>query len=327
MRTFLQLPKLGVVVAAAACALPAAGGAVIACTSVVGCSFFAPPESKVRAGELYEAAHPKYDPYFRAVHDAQVQWATWDEQKRVARRPLLDALKIDPEAADVTLIQATHERVLGVAREAGTVRLDITEGRGRVVAQNAAKVDDAGRNFFSAIESCVFNEHERAKAMKDIPAKADELIKQGRALEPQVRDDLSRRGGRAPKQVLEELQAAYEVLGEISKGARLSVREAEDFIADLRRAVGADMAEAAARPSANASSKTGSKPARPTKATSGDAPKSPPTPQAAETPKPKSSAASETPKPKVDKPAEAPAKPTETAPAPKPKPAEPEFNP
>lgn len=285
----------------------------------VACSFFAPPESKVRAGELFESAHPTYDPYFREVHGMQSAAATWDEQKRNARRPLIDILKLDPDAADVTIVQATHERVLGVAREAGNVRLDVTEGQGRVVAQNAAKVDDAGRAVFQAIETCVKNEFDRAKSLRDVPPKTEALVKQGRTLEPQVRDDLSRRGGRAPKQVMEELQASYDALNEISKSARLGAREADDFIADLRRGVGSDMSEAAARPSGSA--KPAPAKTKPTK-TEADAPKPKPKPVEIDAPKP-------TPKPEI-KPEPKPEPKPESKPEPKPEPkpaAKDEFNP
>ncbi len=266
------------------------------------CTFFAPPQSKVRAGELFEAAHPTYDPYFREVHQMQTVAAGWDDQKRTARRPLIDVLKIDPDAADVTVVQATHERVLGVAREAGNVKLEVTEGQARVVAQNASKVDDAGRAVFQAIEACVRGEFERGKSLRDVPAKTDALVKQGRALEPHVRDDLSRRGGRAPKQVMEELQASYEALSELSKSARLGAREADDFIADLRRGVGSDMAEAAARPSASA--KPGQAKTKPPKVDGDTPPK--PAPVTPKPPKPveldAKPVAKPEPKPAADKP-------------------------
>jgi hypothetical protein len=294
------------------------------------CMLLNPPESKVRSGELFEVAHEKYDPYFREVHILQKQKAGNDDQKASARRALVDVLKLDPDVADVTLIQATHERVLGISREAGNVRLDVTEGTGHVVVQNSAKVDDASRNVFSAIETCVRAESDRAKALREIPTKADTLSKQGHALEPQVQSDLGRRGARAPKQVQEELTASYEVLNEVSKSSRLQAREAEDFIADLRRAVGADIAESAARPSASASAsakpaKEGkeskppkSKPASdsPSKSDSPPPRRSEPKPER-DTPKPAPEAKA-APEPKPEKPAEAP--------KPKPPPKD-DFNP
>ncbi|MFO0674287.1 MAG: hypothetical protein U0235_32535 [Polyangiaceae bacterium] len=296
MRLFLRARPLAVALALTVCG-----------ASVSGCAFFAPSESKVRAGELYETAHPKYDPYFRDVHGAQVEAGAWEDQKRAVRRPLVDALKIDPDAADVTVIQATHERVLGVAREAGNVRLDVADGQGKIVVQNPAKLDEAARTFFQVVESTVRAESERARALRDVPAKVDAIAKQGHALEPQVRDDLARRGGRAAKQVLEELQASYDVLSDLSKGARLSVREAEDFIADLRRAVGADMAEAAARPGKGA--KGAAKPKGAAPAADAPAPPKPkpvatPTPPPADTPKPKPAESSAPAKPPPPKPAD-----------------------
>lgn len=286
-------------------------------TAVPGCSFFAPTESKVRAGELFETAHPKYDPYFRDVHQAQLEANAWEEQKRSSRRPLVDALKLDPDAAAVTVVQATHERMLGIAREAGNVHLDVVEGQGRVVVQNTSKVDDASRSFIGAIETCVHNESERAKALRNVPPRVDALVKQGRDLEPQVRDDLERRGGRMPKLVLEELQASYDVLGEISKEARLEAREADDFIADLRRAVGTDIAESAARPSAkSAPAPKTPKAAEPARSKPAPAPVDAKPKPVAETPKPKPPTTTSEPPPKK----------AEEAPKPPPK-AQDEFNP
>lgn len=275
--------------------------------TMVGCSLFSPPPSKVRSGVLFETAHPKYDPYFRDVYGMQTDAKNWPTQKRAARNPLVDALKLDPDAVDVTLIQSTHERVLSMVHEVGTIRLEVNEGQGHVVAQNPAKLDDSGRAFFQAIEACVHNEAERAKSLRDVPARADALAKQGRELQTQAKDDLSRRGGRSAQQVVEELEASVDVVNEISKSSRLDVREADDFIADLRRAVGSEFNDVRGGGSNKAA---GAKPKPKANA---------PSPGPSPSPAPAAPAAKPEPKPEP--------KATEPAAKPKPKPAADEFTP
>lgn len=303
------------------------GAALLGLGANAGCAFLIPPESKVRAGELFETEHAKYDPYFKEVYALQQAAGGWDAKRAEVRRPLVDALKLDPDVADVTLVQSTHERLLGVAREAGTIRMDVTDGQARVVAQNPSKVDEASRSLFGTLETCARAELDRGKALRDVPARVELLLKDGRALKPQVREDLSRRGSRFSKEVEAELAASYDSLGEIAKSARLLSREAEDFVADLRRAVGTDLAEAAARPSAKApkGGKPGAKPGD-SSPKPGEAKPKPPEPT--KPPEP-----AKVKPPEVVKPAEAPKpeKPEVKPEAPKtpepPKPAKEEFNP
>ncbi len=58
-----------------------------------------------------------------------------------------------------------------------------------------------------------------------------------------MQPDFQRRGGDVATDVKQELDASLDVLGKISTGSRSSAREAEDFVADLQRAIQADPTE------------------------------------------------------------------------------------
>lgn len=269
--------------------------------------------SKVRNGELFETGEVRYDAYFKEVHDLQMSSAGWVDDRKASRRPLVDTLKLTPEAADVSIVQAAHERINGVARDVGPTKLEIVGEEAHLTAVGASKVDDATRELFKAIEATARAELLRGKALRTLPPKVDELTKNGRALEPHVREEFAKHGGRVGTDVQDELAASYEVLGSVSRDSRNGAREAEDFVADLQRAVATDPGDSNDKPP-------------------------PPIPKTAHTPKPSGAAAPrpetprpETPKPPPPKPSEPKAadKPAPPKPAAKPKPpaAADEFNP
>src|SRR5262249_40054150 len=76
--------------------------------SAVACDM---PTSKVAQGQLYLSGEQRFDAYFRDVHAIQVWAAQWPEDKRQTRKPLVSILDLTPDAADVTIIQATHEKI------------------------------------------------------------------------------------------------------------------------------------------------------------------------------------------------------------------------
>ncbi|HWL84199.1 MAG TPA: hypothetical protein VNO21_00170, partial [Polyangiaceae bacterium] len=154
-----------------------------------------------------------------------------------ACRSLVDALKLNPDAAEVSVVQAAHERVSQVARDVGPIKLEVTSDDAHLTASNAENVDESTRELFRSIEICAHDEAQRAKTMRSVPARVDELSKAGRDLQPHVRDDFARRGGRIGMDVQEELGVSYGVLDAISLTARIGARGAEDFVADLQRAV------------------------------------------------------------------------------------------
>ena len=214
---------------------------------LASCTLFGQP-SRVKQGELVETGDARYDAYFKDVHDMQVTSVGWSDERQAACRPLVDELRLAPDAAGVSIVQEAHERVKAVSHDVGPTKLEVSGDEAHVVAENSAKVDEPTRNLFKLIENCAHTELARSRALKDVPARVDTVVKNGRELEPHIRDDFAKHGGRVAEDVQAEMTASYDALSEISKNARSGAREAEDFVADLQRAVGSSQpAEAAAK--------------------------------------------------------------------------------
>lgn len=209
---------------------------------VVACDLFGGP-SRVRSGQLYAPGSPEYDAYFKDVHLLQVAAAGWDDDKKSSRRPLVDALKLNDGVADVSISQATHERMVAVAHEVGPARLEVKNDEPHVLVSNEGRLDAQTRELFRTIEGVVRAELARAKTLRQIPAKVDGLTKTGKGLQPRVTTDFGPRGGDAASAVKQELDASIEVLNAISLDSRNGALEAEDFVADLQRSVVADPSE------------------------------------------------------------------------------------
>ncbi len=271
---------------------PARASALPLLAMLVGCSILS-GSSKVKSGELYETGEARYDAYFKDVHDLQVAAVGWDDERKAACRPLVDVLRLSPDAADVSVVQETHERVKAVARDVGPVKLDISGDEVILSAGNPAKVDEPTRELFKSVELCAHAEVTRGRELHAVPPKVDVLVKSGRELEPHVREDFAKRGGRIPAEVQEEISASYEVLGDVSRRAREGAREAEDFVADLGRAVLSEAPAEETKPDPKAAK---GKPAKPAAST-------PPPPPAAKPPAPPESK----PEPKVAPPPPPPA--------------------
>jgi len=212
---------------------------VVGAAGVSGCNLLG-GSAKIKSGELVETGETRYDAYFKEVHDLQVGATGWNDERKSACRGLVDVLKLSPDVADVTIVQATHERVSLVAREVGPIKLEVTSDDAHLTAGNAESVDDATRELFRAIEICAHAEAQRAKNLRVVPPKIDDLSKTGRELEPHIREDFVRRGGRVGMDVQQELSASYGALDNISRDARNGARGAEDFVADLQRAIVTD---------------------------------------------------------------------------------------
>ncbi len=207
---------------------------------LASCTFFGTP-SRVKNGELVETGDARYDGYFKDVHDMQVTAVGWSDERQAACRPLVDELRLAPESAGVSIVQETHERVKEVSHEVGATKLEVTGDEAHITATNADKVDETTRNLFKMIETCAHTELARSHAFKDVPTRVDAVVKNGRELEPHIRDDFAKHGGRVAEDVQSEMTASYEALSDISKNARGGAREAEDFVADLQRAVGSSL--------------------------------------------------------------------------------------
>ena len=203
---------------------------------VPGCALFE-PQSKIRSGQLFQTGQSQYDDYFSKVHALQLEAAGWTDEKKATRRSLIDALKIATDAADVTIVEAAHERMVSVAHVIGGTHLELKENEGKLVIPGESRADAPMKDFLTALRTTVDGEMKRKRELTDIPQKCDELVKLGRDLEPRVKADFFRQGGTMMADVHDEIAASFDVLSEISKTSRLQKRETEDFISDLARAV------------------------------------------------------------------------------------------
>jgi hypothetical protein len=209
-------------------------GAVLATFALGGVACDLQPQGKVAQGQLYLSGEARYDAYFRDVHAIQVWAAQWPDDRKATRKPLVNILDLTPDAADVTIIQATHEKTALLTRDAGNIRLDATVDEAHVVPAGGAKADAA---LFHAIEDTAGGELGRAKKLNAMLPKMDELAKLGQSLEPHVDESYQRQGPGKASEVKQELSASLTVLGNITTKARRSIRECDDFVSDLQRAV------------------------------------------------------------------------------------------
>ena len=206
------------------------------------CAIFE-PQSKIRAGEPFTTGQAQYDDYFGKVHALQVAAGSWSDQKKADRRNLIDALKIATDAPDVTIVEATHERMVAAAHVVGATHLELREDEGKLVVAAEGRADGPTADFLKAVRATIDGEMKRKRDMQDVPQKCDDLAKTGRDLEPHVKDDFFRQGGTMMADVHDEIEASFDVLAQLSKSARIDRRETEDFVADLARAVEASPGE------------------------------------------------------------------------------------
>jgi hypothetical protein len=188
-----------------------------------GCLTFGAP-SRVKEGQLYKAGEARYDAYFREVHELQTITIKWPDDRALARRPLLEALKLEGDASESTMAQLTFEQC-----QKSDARLEING--------DDAKVVGAKDELASALEATAKNELERAKKLKALVPKAESLARTGKEMEPHVATDFAKSGGSKPTEVRRELAASYEAMGEIATRAKKEALAAEHFVQNLQRAV------------------------------------------------------------------------------------------
>ncbi len=187
---------------------------LIAALSLTACDFITGP-SKVASGQLYQSGDGKYDPYFDAVHKEQLAAANWGDESKAARKPIITALTLPPNASNSTIISATKEK-----KEKG-------EG-----------------NLGPAIQETSVAEVEFAKKMLAQAERLDEMQKKGEELKKQAAEDRRNMGAdKADEKKVEkkdeikrEIAAAVDVVGDLASDARKNAKEAEDLVAKLKAA-------------------------------------------------------------------------------------------
>jgi hypothetical protein len=189
-------------------------------------------ESRIAQGQLYTSGNPSYDAFFRDVHQQQRVEASWDDDKKDAKKPLLTTLDLTAETPDVTIVQMTHESASKGAKQPGSVRLDVDGAAPRVVAAGGG--GDASA-LFHAVEETARQELDRAKRLRAIAPKLDALTKQEADLEGRVKTDFTKYGETKLNEVATELAATRDVVAKMKAHAEAEARESEDFVADLGR--------------------------------------------------------------------------------------------
>src|ERR1700689_3613131 len=86
---------------------------------LASCTLFG-TSSRVKQGELVETGDARYDAYFKDVHDMQVNSVGWSDERQAACRPLVDELRLPPDAAGVSIVQETNERVKKISHDVGS---------------------------------------------------------------------------------------------------------------------------------------------------------------------------------------------------------------
>jgi hypothetical protein len=270
--------------------------------TLASCALFV-PQSRVKSGQLYRTGDAKYDAYFSEVHDVQIDAATWLEERRSARKQLIDALTLTSDADDSVIAQLAHEQVGAAEPGLGAAKLDVATGDAHFEASGPYASADA---VIRALESTARAELGRARKLDGVPAKIDDLEKRGHDLEPHVQDDFAAVGGQKPFAVKQELGASLDVLDALETRARHEARAAASFVADLQRAVAyGPTGEPLSPPAGTAIAKR-----TPPKATAAAMAKPPPRPMAATTaaaPKPTPTPAADSPPPPKPAPKPAPA--------------------
>jgi hypothetical protein len=261
------------------------GRTLVACGALLASACMMNGPSRTATGQLYTSGNPTYDSFFHDVHQQQVDAAGWGDDKKGAHRSLVGVLELTPDAPDVTIVQATHEAASKVAKQPGSVKLDVDGTTAHVVASGGAS--DGGA-LFRAIEDTTHGELERGKRLHAVTPKLDALSNQATVLEGRVKADFDKNGVTKENEVAGELMSSTDVILKLKAHAESEAREADDFVADLERALEtASEASAAKQVARHASGKKkgdksdASSASAPTKPSSPTGDQPPPTPKAA----------------------------------------------
>jgi hypothetical protein len=204
------------------------------------CSVLGAP-SKVHEGVLYTSGSTRYDAYFGEIHTLQEAAAAWPGERRDARKPLLDALKLPPDTDDSAIVQSTKDGL-----STGLLHLEV-KGSDVHVIEGGAGSHESPHEILAAVELTAHAEIERGKKLSDLPARAEALSKSGHELENHIAEAFASEGQK-PFEVKEELHASYDVLLELTEGAVRERRAADQLVAELGRAVSAGSDVPAAAP-------------------------------------------------------------------------------
>lgn len=185
---------------------------VITPTFATGCDFVNSP-TKVASGQLYTSGDGKYDPYFNQVHQEQVAAASWVDDSKAARKPIVTALNLRPGASNSTIF-------------------------------SAARTKKSEASLASVIDETTSAERARAKKLTAEAEKLEDLLKRGEDLKKQIIEE--RKNLAADKaddqkvkknnELKREMTAAVEAVSNMVNDAKNGAKEADELARKLRGA-------------------------------------------------------------------------------------------
>lgn len=288
--------------------------ALLSCTALPACEGLL-GSSKVSHGQLYTSGDSRYDSYFDSVHQQQVAASKRESDKKDTRRPLVNSLAMTPTTSDSALLDATRARIKKLG--GGGAKLDLSGPR----LTNVSTANDGG--LFSAALETARQETDRARRLRSLRERLEEMAKQGEGLKKDADREFENRGAdkadekktEKQREIRRELSASISELRSMASNAKSEADDAEEFLDDLSHALEGNQTPR---------DKSGKKQTRPLP------PPAPSPSEAKDEPKKEESKPSKSSGKKPSKPApekaEKPEKPEKPA-APPPKPADEVFNP
>jgi hypothetical protein len=183
--------------------------------------------TRVGRGQLYAPGEGKYDAFFRHIHELQLAAASWPDDKKNARKALINALQIAPDASDGTLARTIQDRAHATG---GGMKLEVN-GENATVQLTGGHGDAT----FKAAEDTARAEIDRVRRLRALEPKLEELGRQADALSEGAEDAF--RSDDKQREVRNELSDVHDVLRQLAVAAKRQARDGEDFVADLQRAI------------------------------------------------------------------------------------------
>ena len=207
---------------------------VLAGTTAIGCNL---SSSRVAHGQRYQSEDARYDPYFDAVHQQQVAAAAWADEKKAARRPLLNALGLTPGADEDTVLSATRARAKKIAGGGG--------GKLDLASAHVTPVGASDPPLFSAVEEAARLELDRARKLRASADKLEEMAKRGEELKKSADHEYENRGAEKAdekksdkrNEIRRELGGSVTACRRLGRDANTDAQAAQDFLQDLGEAI------------------------------------------------------------------------------------------
>lgn len=177
-----------------------------------GCDFVNTP-TKVGNGQLYQSGDGRYDPWFVQVHQEQVAAASWPDESKAARKPIVTALDLRPGASNSTILSATREK-------------KGDPGVGRAVDQTVAA------------------ERELARKLNAHQPRLERLLERGEELKKQAVEERRNMGAdkadekkvAKKEEIKREIGAGVDALDTMLTDAKRGAKEADELARKLRAA-------------------------------------------------------------------------------------------